>query len=60
MEDAKRIAVAGYCQVLEDGLDVCNSESDLEFSDHDEVLEGMYTSDMLDPEGKPILNRARM
>jgi hypothetical protein len=43
MEDAKRIAVACYRQVIEDGRDVCNSESDAESSDHSEVLEGMYT-----------------
>jgi hypothetical protein len=33
MEDAKRIAVAGYHQVLEDGPDKCDSESDGEYSD---------------------------
>jgi hypothetical protein len=43
MEDAKRIAVAGYRQVLEDGRNLCDSESDAEYSDHGEVLEGMYT-----------------
>jgi hypothetical protein len=36
VEDARRIAVAGYRQVLEDGKDVCNSESDAEYSDHGE------------------------
>jgi hypothetical protein len=36
MKDAKRIAVAGYGQVLEDGPDVCDSESDSENSDHGE------------------------
>jgi hypothetical protein len=41
MEDAKRIAVAGYRRVLEDGRDVCNSEGDAEYSDHGEELEGM-------------------
>jgi hypothetical protein len=43
MEDAKRIAVAGYRQVREDGRDVSNSESDTEYSDHGEELEGIYT-----------------
>jgi hypothetical protein len=43
MEDAKRIVVAGCRQVLEDGPDVCGSESDAEYSDHGEELEGMYT-----------------
>jgi hypothetical protein len=41
MEDAKRIAVAGYRQVLKDGKDVCNSESGAEYSDHGEELSGM-------------------
>jgi hypothetical protein len=45
MVDAKRIAVAGYRQVLEDGQDVCDSESDAEYSDHGEVHEGMYTDE---------------
>jgi hypothetical protein len=43
MEDAKRIAVAGYRQVLEDGPDVSNDEPDAEYGDHGEELEGMYT-----------------
>jgi hypothetical protein len=33
MEDAKRIAVGSYRQVLEDGLDVRDSESDAQLSD---------------------------
>jgi hypothetical protein len=60
MEDAKRIAVAGYRQVLEDGKDVCNSESHLEYSDHGEELSGMYASDMIGPGGKPNLAGARL
>jgi hypothetical protein len=36
MEDAKRIAAADYRHVLEDGRDVCDSESDAEYSDHGE------------------------
>jgi hypothetical protein len=28
MEDAKQIAVAGYRQMLEDGPDMCGSETD--------------------------------
>jgi hypothetical protein len=34
MEEAKQVAVSGYKQVLEDGPDVCNSESDSDHSDH--------------------------
>jgi hypothetical protein len=41
MEDAKRIAVAGYRQVLEDGPEFCSSVSEAEYSDHGEVLEGI-------------------
>jgi hypothetical protein len=45
MEDAKRIAVAGYRQVLEDGPDVCDSKSEAEYSDHGEQWSyaDMYT-----------------
>jgi hypothetical protein len=42
MTDAKPIAVAGCRQVLEDGPDVCNSESDAEYIDHGEELTGMH------------------
>jgi hypothetical protein len=61
MEDAKRIAVAGYHQVLEDDPDVWNSESDAEYSDHGEQWSNadMYTPEMLGPDGKPKMNRAR-
>jgi hypothetical protein len=54
MEEAKQIAVSGYKQVLENGPDVCNSESDSENSDHgNERLDSdMYTAEMLGPEGK--------
>jgi hypothetical protein len=45
MEDTKRIAVAGDCQVLVDGPDVCDSESEAEYSDHGKVLEGMYRAE---------------
>jgi hypothetical protein len=44
MDDAKRIAVVGYRQVLADGKDVCDSESDAEYSDHGEELTSMYTT----------------
>jgi hypothetical protein len=50
MEDAKRIAVAGYRQVLEDGPDKCDSESDAEYSDHGETWQ---YSEMLGLDGKP-------
>jgi hypothetical protein len=39
---------------------VCDSESSAEYSDHGQELEGIYTSDMLDEKGHPILDRAKM
>jgi hypothetical protein len=62
MEDAKRIAVTCYRQVFEDGRDVCDSESDAEYSDHGEEWSDpeMYTPDMMNEKGKPDLSRARM
>jgi hypothetical protein len=60
VEDAKRIAVAGYRQVLEDGKDICSSESDAEYSDHGEELTGMYTPDIIGHDGRPNLASARL
>jgi hypothetical protein len=60
LADAKIIAVGSYRLVLEDGPDVCTSESENEHSDHGEVLEGMYTPDVLGSEGHPVLDRAKM
>jgi hypothetical protein len=60
MEDAKRIAVAGYQQWLEGGKDVCNSESDAEYSDHGEELTAMCTPDMIGPDGRPHLASAKL
>jgi hypothetical protein len=52
---AKRIAVVGYRQVLEDGPDMCDSESDSDHSDNGEdwSYADMYTPGMLGPHGKP-------
>jgi hypothetical protein len=58
--DARRIAVAGCKQVLEDGPDFCSSENEAEYSDHGEELTGMYTSELVGAEGKPNLARARL
>jgi hypothetical protein len=57
METAKVVAVAGGKQALEHGPEISTPESKQE--EHGEVLEGMYTSDMLDENGKPILARAQ-
>jgi hypothetical protein len=46
--------------VLEDGPDVCNSESSAEHSDHGKELRWMYAVDMLDEEPKPVLERTRI
>jgi hypothetical protein len=47
MHAAKQISIGGRRQVLEDGADACDSESDSENEDHGEVLSGMYTSQIL-------------
>jgi hypothetical protein len=44
--DGRCARIAGYRRLLEDGLDMSNSESDAEYSDYGEELTGMYTSDM--------------
>jgi hypothetical protein len=53
MHKAEQIAIGSFRQVLENGPDVSNSESDSENSDHGEELEDIYTPEMLDNEGKP-------
>jgi hypothetical protein len=58
MEVAKVIAVAGHKQVLEDGPEVDTPGRERE--EHGDVLSGMYTSDMLDVKGNPVLARASM
>jgi hypothetical protein len=58
METAKVVAVSGHKQVLEDGPEISTPESEQE--EHGDVLEWMYTSDMLDEKGKPALARAQM
>jgi hypothetical protein len=58
MEVAKVIAVAGHKHMLEDGPEVDTSESEKE--EHGCELSGMYTSNMLDENGNPVLGRASM
>jgi hypothetical protein len=61
MHTAKQISVGGRRQVLEDGADVCNSESDSENEDHGEILTGMYTSDIpVDQEGVPLTSAYKL
>jgi hypothetical protein len=42
LEEAKPIAVASYRMILEDGPDVCNSESSAACKNHGEELENMH------------------
>jgi hypothetical protein len=57
---ARSIAVAGYRRVLEDGHEICSSESSAEYSDHGEELSDAYVGDMFEENGKPVLARAVM
>jgi hypothetical protein len=60
MHTAAQISTGGRKQVLEDGADVCNSESDSENEDHGEDLKGMYKHIPLDSNGCPIDARHRL
>jgi hypothetical protein len=55
MHTAKEISIGGRRQVLEDGNDARDSESDSENEDHGEKLTGMYTPEIqVDEEGRPL------
>jgi hypothetical protein len=55
MHTAKEISIGGRRQVLEDGHDVCDSESDSENEGHGDELTGMYTSEIpVDEKGRPV------
>jgi hypothetical protein len=56
MQTASQIAVVGYRQVLEDGPEVCDSESGSEHSDHGEMWTDadMYTRELLGADGKKL------
>jgi hypothetical protein len=54
MNMANEISIGGRRKVLEDGADVCNSESDSENEDHGEVLTGCYLGIPLDDQGNPL------
>jgi hypothetical protein len=51
---AKEISVGGRRQVLEDGNDVCDSESDSENEEHGDELKGGYVGIPVDEHGDPI------
>jgi hypothetical protein len=56
-----QISTGGRRPVLENGPDVCDSESDSENEDHGEVLSGMYTADIpVDSKGFPIDARYKL
>jgi hypothetical protein len=48
------ISIEGRRQVLEDGADVCNSESDSENGDRGNELTGCYVGIPLDDQGNPL------
>jgi hypothetical protein len=55
MNAAAQTSIGGRRKVLENGADVCNSESDSENDEHGEVLTGMYTNSVpKDANGNPI------
>jgi hypothetical protein len=61
MHTAAQVSTGGRKHVLENGPDVCDSESDSENEDHGEVLSGMYTKDIpLDSNGCPIDARHKL
>jgi hypothetical protein len=54
MHTVKEISIGGRRQVLEDGNDVCDSESDSENEDHGEVLTGCCKGILVDKDGNPL------
>jgi hypothetical protein len=61
MHTAAQVSIGGRRQVLEDGPDVCNSESDSDNEDHGDKLTGMYTSAVpLDSNGHPMTSACKV
>jgi hypothetical protein len=61
MHTAAQVSIEGRKQVLEDGADVCNSESGSENEDFGEELTGMYTSDVpLNSKSHPMDGRHKL
>jgi hypothetical protein len=54
MNMAEQVSVGGRKQVLEDGADVCNSESDSDHKDRGDELIGAYVGMELDSQGRPV------
>jgi hypothetical protein len=61
MHTAAQIATGGREQVLENGADVGNSDSDSENEEHGEILAGVCTDDVpRDEKGQPILAKCQL
>jgi hypothetical protein len=62
MEHARQAALAGHSQVLEDGPDACDSESDSDHSDHGEEIsyESAYTPEMIGPDKNPLFGPVKL
>jgi hypothetical protein len=61
MHTASQISIGGRKQVLENGRDVCDSESDSENEDYGEVLTGMYAKEIkVDGQGSPLDSRHKI
>jgi hypothetical protein len=58
IEELRIRGQSGRAGGLEDGPEMSPPQSEQE--ERGDVLEGMYTSDMLDEKGKPVLARAQM
>jgi hypothetical protein len=54
MHTAEQISIGGRKQVLEDGPDVGNSESDSDHEDRGDELTGVYVGMKLDSQGRPV------
>jgi hypothetical protein len=57
---AAQVSVGGRKQVLEDGADVCNSESDSDREDRGDELTKMYVDMELDSQSQPVSQSHRL
>jgi hypothetical protein len=60
MHTAAQVSIGGRKQVLEDGADVCNSDSDSENEDFGEELTGMYKNIPLDSKVRQVDARYKL
>jgi hypothetical protein len=54
MHSAEQVSIGGRKQVLEDGNDVCNSESDSDSEDHGSEIKDAYQGVPTDSHGGPL------